>query len=288
MQILVTGGAGFVGSCLIQELAKDPANEICSLDNYFTGTEENHVPGVCYIRGDCRDIATHIKFKPDVVYHFGEYSRVATSFEDYEKVWEYNIAGTHQVLEFCRHQGSKLIYSASSTKFGDGGHNRDCSPYAFHKAQNTDLITNYGRWFGLDYTICYFYNVYGPRQITTGKYATVIGIFEQQYLSGEPLTVVKPGTQARSFTHIDDVVAALMLLRDHGTGDGYCIGTSKNYQISEVAKMFTNSIVYLEERPGERFVASINLDKMGALGWSPKVELETYIKDFKENKNEVK
>jgi len=277
-KILVTGGAGFVGSCLIRELAKDTQNTICSLDNYFTGTKENHIEGVCYVEGDCCEIAKHITFAPDVIYHFGEYSRVATSFEDYNIVWKSNIAGTHAVLEFCKHHNSRLVYSGSSTKFGDNGKNKNCSPYAFHKSQNTDLINNYGDWFGLDYVICYFYNVYGPGQIRDGKYATVIGIFERQAESSEPITIVSPGTQTRSFTHINDIVSALLLLKEGGQGDGYCIGNIKTYEINEVAKMFSNNIVYLEQRPGERLESSIDLSKMQSLGWKPNHSLEEYIK----------
>lgn len=282
-KILVTGGAGFVGSRLIQELVKLEGVEVYSLDNYFTGVKENHVDGATYIEGDSRDIGTHIDFSPDIVYHFGEYSRVSTSFEDYELVWEYNVVGTRSVVEFCKQNKSKLIYSASSTKFGDDGKNKDCSPYAFHKSQNTELINNYGEWFGLDYVICYFYNVYGAGQISAGKYATVVGIFERQYLAKEPQSVVFPGTQARNFTHIEDVVAALVLLKGPSSGDGYCIGTDKSHMIVEVAKMFSEDVVYLDKRVGERYTTSIDLTKMNKLGWKATIELEKYIADFKEN-----
>ncbi|MBT5365335.1 MAG: NAD-dependent epimerase/dehydratase family protein, partial [Phycisphaerae bacterium] len=178
-----------------------------------------------------------------IIYHFGEYSRVSTSFDDYELVWEYNVVGTRSVIEFCKQNKSKLIYSASSTKFGDDGKNKDCSPYAFHKSQNTELINNYGEWFGLDYVICYFYNVYGAGQISVGKYATVVGIFERQYLAKEPQSIVFPGTQTRNFTHIEDVVSALVLLKGPSSGDGYCIGTDKSHMIVEVAKMFSEDVV---------------------------------------------
>ena len=282
-KILVTGGAGFVGSRLIQELVKLKGIDVYSLDNYFTGVKENHVDGATYIEGDCRDIRTHINFSPDIVYHFGEYSRVSTSFEDYELVWQYNVVGTHAVVEFCKQNKSKLIYSASSTKFGDDGKNKDCSPYAFHKSQNTELINNYGEWFGLDYVICYFYNVYGAGQIGAGKYATVVGIFERQYLAKEPQSIVFPGTQARNFTHIDDVVSALMLLKGPSMGDGYSIGTDKSHMIVEVAKMFSEDVVYLDKRVGERYTTSIDLTKMNKLGWKATIELEKYVADFKEN-----
>ncbi len=260
--ILVTGGAGFVGSALIRELVKDTQNQVFSLDNYFTGTEENHIDGAVYIRGDTQHIHSLIRdgAQIDTVYHFGEYSRVSTSHEDRETVWGSNILGTYQVIEFCKRNNCKLIYSASSTKFGDGGENIFQSPYALYKAHNTNLINCYSKWFGLDSTVCYFYNVYGPGQISKGKYATVIGIFERQYLEGEPLTVVFPGTQKRSFTHIDDVVAALLLLPE-ANGDGYAIGTEESHQIIKVAEMFTDNVVYLDERKGERHSSSIDLDK---------------------------
>jgi UDP-glucose 4-epimerase len=282
-KILVTGGAGFVGSNLIKKLLSYDKYEIYSLDNYFTGKEENHVEGVNYLKGDCSDIDLLIGFSPDIVFHFGEYSRVSTSFEDLERVWEYNIGGTFKILNFCKKHNSKLIYSASSTKFGDGGKNKIASPYAFFKSQNVDLINTYAKWYDLEYAICYFYNVYGPGQIKKGKYATVIGIFEDQYLNDVPLTVVKPGTQQRDFTHINDVVNGLYLLMQNGSGDGYCFGTGNSYEINKIAKMFKNDVKYISERKGERTTSSIDFTKSFELGWKPKINLEEYIKSFKEN-----
>ena len=286
--ILVTGGAGFVGAQLIKKLAEDPDNVISCLDNYFTSTKESHISGVTYIEGDTNQIDKLVLNgeEIDTVYHFGEYSRVSTSFEDSDLVWKYNILGTYKVLEFCRKNKCKIIYSASSTKFGDSGENILQSPYALYKAHNTDLISCYSRWFGVESVICYFYNVYGPGQITAGKYATVIGIFERQFANKEPLTVVSPGTQRRSFTHIEDVVDALLLLQ-RASGDGYCIGTEKDYQIIDVAKMFADNVLYLEERAGERKTTSIDLTKMSNLGWAPKHDLENYIYNIKENNNET-
>ena len=222
----------------------------------------------------------------DIIYHFGEYSRVSTSFEDNDLVWKYNVLGTYRVLEFCRNNNCKIIYSASSTKFGDSGKNIFQSPYALYKAHNTNLISCYSEWFDVESVICYFYNVYGPGQITTGKYATFIGIFERQFNNDQPLTVVSPGTQRRSFTHIEDVVEALLILQ-RTSGDGYCIGTEEEYQIIDVAKMFTNNVLYLDERPGERKTTSIDLTKMSNLGWAPKHNLENYIHNIKENNNET-
>jgi len=288
MKILVTGGAGFVGSNLISELKENKEHQIVSLDNYFTGKEQNHVAGVEYIKGDCRDIQNLISFKPDIIFHFGEYSRVSTSFEDLQLVWDYNVAGTFQVLEFCRKNNCKLIYSASSTKFADDGTNRNQSPYAFYKSSNTDLINNYAKWFNIDYSICYFYNVYGNSQIKTGKYATVIGIFEDQYENNKSLTVVKPGYQTRDFTHIDDVVNGLILLIKNGDGDGYCFGTGKKYQMVEVAKMFQKEVEFVKERKGERFESAIDLRKSYKMGWKHKIELNDYINNFiRRKRNEI-
>jgi len=157
--ILVTGGAGFVGSNLIERLLQDPANDVYSLDNYFTGKTENHIPGATYIKGHTKDIATLVTATPDIVFHLGEYARVEQSVEDMPIVWESNKDGTFAVLEFCRKHGAKIVYAGSSTKFGDGGLGRDQSPYAWTKASNTELVRNYGTWYGLTYAITYFYNV---------------------------------------------------------------------------------------------------------------------------------
>ena len=267
MKILVTGGAGFVGSRLIMRLVRDSSLQITSLDNYFTGTKNNHVPGVDYITGDTKDIDKLVNFKPDIVFHFGEYSRISTSFDDIDKVWEYNIKGTYEVLKFCKKNKSKLLYSASSTKFGDGGQNKFASPYAFFKSQNVDLVNTYCDWYSVDYAICYFYNVYGSGQITKGKYATVIGIFENQYIEDKPITVVSPGTQKRDFTHVDDIVNGLILLMSKGSGDGYCFGTGKSYEINKIAKMFKNDVKYIPERKGERQNSSIDFTKSFEMEW---------------------
>lgn len=279
--ILVTGGAGFVGSSLIKSLISQGYKNVYSLDNYFTGHESTHVDGATYIRGDTKDIFERISFSPDVVYHFGEYARVFTSFEDVQLAWKYNCEGTFKVVEFCRRHNSKLIYSASSTKFGNNGENRNESPYAFFKSQNSTLIKNYGDWYNLDYTICYFYNVYGAGQISTGKYATVIGIFEEQYKNNKPLTVVSPGTQKRDFTHVDDITSGLLLLLNKGSGDGYCFGTGSDYSILEVAQMFKDEYILLPSREGERFDSGIDLSKSHDLGWKAQKNIKDYILQFK-------
>lgn len=285
MKILVTGGAGFVGSCLIKELVKSSEVQVYSLDNYFTGKEENHIPGAKYIKGDTSNIFDLVDFSPDIVYHFGEYSRISTSFEDISKVWEYNVSGTRSVIEFCKQNNSKLIYSASSTKFGDGGDNAHASPYAFYKSVNSDLIKNYASWFGLKYAICYFYNVYGAGQISKGKYATVIGIFEEKFKNDQPLTVTHPGCQERDFTHISDIVRGLILLKDSKVqGDGYCFGTGDSYKIIDVAKMFGSKYVFIPPRLGERTQTSIDLSKSESIGWVSKISLKDYIAEIRDEK----
>ena len=236
-KVLVTGGAGFVGSHLCDSLLKK-GYQVTSLDNYFTGKVTNHIKGVEYIKGDTKDINKLIKFEPDYIYHLGEYSRVEQSFEDIEIVYEYNKIGTFNVLEFVRKTGAKLIYAGSSTKFGDGGLGRSQSPYAWTKASNTELVINYGHWFNIPYAITYFYNVYGPREIATGKYATLIALFKEKMKNNEPLTVVSPGTQKRNFTHIDDIINGLVLIGEHGYGDEFGIGNEESFSILEVAEMF--------------------------------------------------
>lgn len=278
-KILVTGGAGFVGSHLCERLAK--SNEVYSLDNYFTGSKKNHVENVQYIEGGTIDIDKLIDFKPDIIYHLGEYSRVEQSFDDIKKVLEFNKFGTFSVLEFVRKHKCKLLYAGSSTKFGDEGTNANASPYAWSKSSNTQLVKNYGEWFGIDYAITYFYNVYGPREIQTGKYATLIALFKEKMKNGEPLSIVSPGTQVRNFTYIDDTIDALILIGENGHGDEYGIGNPQGYTILEVAKMFGGKIEMLHERKGNRMIASVVSDKTRALGWEPKVNLKEYINEQK-------
>ena len=282
-KILVTGGAGFVGSHLCERLSKNENYDVYSLDNYFTGSENNHVPNVTYIKGDTKDIATLVTFNPDMVYHLGEYSRVEQSFDDIEKVWEYNKDGIFAVLEFVRKAGCKILYAGSSTKFGDGGLGRTASPYAWTKATNTELVQNYGTWFNVPYAITYFYNVYGPREIQTGKYATLIALFKEKMKNNEILTVVSPGTQKRNFTHIDDTIDALILVGENGFGDEFGIGSGEAFSILEVAQMYGGTIEMLPERRGNRMVAEVVSDKTRALGWAPKRKLAEYIEECRVN-----
>jgi len=273
--ILVTGGAGFIGSNLCKRLVQE-GHRVVSLDNYFTGSRENHVPGVEYREGHTKDIEKHIPETPDLIYHLGEYSRVEKSLEEPALVWDLNKAGTFGVVEFWRKRGGKLIYAGSSTKFGDGGLGRMQSPYAWTKASNTELVQNYGTWYGLPYAITYFYNVYGPGE-RAGTYGTVIEIFRQKRLAGEPLMVTSPGTQKRNFTHVDDIVEGLVLVGTEGAGDDFGIGNEQSYSILEVAQMFGGEIVMKPVSPGNRMSADIDTSKTRSLGWSPKKNLAEYV-----------
>jgi UDP-glucose 4-epimerase len=273
--ILVTGGAGFVGGRLCERLAAGGA-KVISLDNYFTGRRETHVAGVDYRDGHTRDIAAMVPETPDLVFHLGEYSRVEKSFEEPATVWDLNKAGTFGVLEFCRQRGVKLVYAGSSTKFANGGLGRDQSPYAWTKASNTELVRNYGDWFGLRYAISYFYNVYGPGE-RADAYGTLIEIFRQRYLAGEPLTVVAPGTQQRIFTHVDDIVDGLELIGEGGEGDEFGLGADESFSVLDVAQMFGAPVQMLPERAGNRMSAWLNVAKSQSLGWKARRKLTDYI-----------
>ena len=282
-KILVTGGAGFVGSHLCERLSKDQNNDVYSLDNYFTGIEENHVENVTYIKGATSDISQLVKFYPDMVYHLGEYSRVEQSFKDIDKVWRFNKDGMFSVLEFVRKAGCKILYAGSSTKFGDGGLGRSASPYAWTKASNTELVENYGAWFNVPYAITYFYNVYGPREIQTGKYATLIALFKEKMKNNEPLPIVNPGTQKRNFTHIDDIIQGLILVGENGFGDEFGIGSPEAYSINEIAELFDGRVEMLPERRGNRMTADVISSKTKLLGWSPTKTIKDYIDSCRKN-----
>ncbi len=265
-KILVTGGAGFVGSHLCEKLAQNSNYEVYSLDNYFTGSKANHVAHVTYIEGLTADIDKLVPFAPD---------------DDIEKVWKFNKDGIFAVLEFVRKAGCKILYAGSSTKFGDGGLGRSASPYAWTKATNTELVMNYGAWFNVPYAITYFYNVYGPREIQTGKYATLIALFKEKMKNKEPLTIVSPGAQKRNFTHIDDIINGLILVGENGYGDEFGIGSPEAYSIKEIAEMFGGKIEMLPERKGNRMTADVISAKTEALGWKPTRNIQTYIEEMR-------
>lgn len=277
--ILVTGGAGFIGSHLCARLVKE-GHEVISLDNYFTGSKENHVLGVEYREGHTKDIEKHILETPDLIYHLGEYARVEQSLEEPALVWDLNVIGTFNVLEFWRAKKCKLVYAGSSTKFGDGGLARVATPYAWTKAANTELVKNYSEWYGLPFAITYFYNVYGPGE-RAGRYGTVVEIFRQKMEKGEPLTVEEPGTQKRNFTHIDDIIEGLILVGEKGEGEEFGLGCPDTYSIIELAKMFGGEIKMIPSRRGNRTDSVLDITKSRAIGWEPHRKLPEYIAEVK-------
>ena len=287
--VLVTGGAGLIGPSLIELLL--PKYRVVSLDNYFIGSEKNHIEGAQYLRGETKDIESLLgQESPVVIYHLGEYSRVEQSFTDLPLVWESNVHGAFCVFEYWRKrgllgEGCKLVYAGSSTKFADGGLGRDQSPYAWMKASNTELVRNYGNWFSLPYAITYFYNAYGPRELSEGPYASVMGIFKRKYWAGEPITVVAPGTQKRNFTHVEDIARGLLAVGEKGQGDEYGIGSPESYSVLEIAKMFTDNIEMLPERPGNRMESIVDTTRIEKeFGWKPQHTVREYIESLKAQK----
>lgn len=279
--ILVTGGAGHVGSHIIEELVANKSNRVISLDNYFNGSETNHISGAEYRRGHTRDLQVLIPETPDIVYHLGEYARIAPSIKEVAQVFDMNIVGTFAVAEFCRiRKVQKLVYAASSTRFAIEGDGRHQSPYAFTKAVNVDLFCNYGRWYGLPYTICYFYNAYGPRERGDSEYATLIARFEQAHLNNQPLTVVKPGTQQRNFTYVKDLARGIILTGEKGSGDGYTLANRKSYSILEIANAFGGRIEMIDGDPGRAGSGDAPSRTRDELGWDTTVDVMDYIREF--------
>lgn len=286
--ILVTGGAGFIGSHLIEALVQDKNNQVISLDNYFSGSKDNHIAGAQYKKGHTKDINKHIKEKPDIIYHLGEYSRVAASLEEPNLVWDLNVAGTLGVLEFWRERKCKLVYAGSSTKFSqssDGNiEGKDLAPYTWAKAANSELVQNYSRWYDLNYSTVYFYNVYGPRE-RAGQfdqaYGTVIETFKQCYLRGKPCEVHEPGTQTRAFTHVTDTVSGIILAGEKGNRAEYGICAQEVYSLLDVAEMFGCSVKMLPATKTSRSSGAIDSAQIKALGWRQSKKLIDYIESIK-------
>jgi UDP-glucose 4-epimerase len=290
-KILITGGAGFIGSHLAQRLVSE-GHSVVSLDNYFTGSVDNHVFGVIYIQGSTENISTVLfNYTFDYVFHLGEYSRVEQSFEDIDLVWKFNKLGTYEVLKYVKKIGAKLIYAGSSTKYADRHEGYVPSPYTWSKESNTEFVKQYCEWSGIDYAITYFYNVYGKREIKTGKYATLIAKFKESMSKGEALTIVSPGTQERNFTHVNDIVNAIVLIAQYGQGDEYGIGNPTAYTVLDVASMFAargagsvpKTLRMLDARKGNRMSAKVMTEKTKMLGWLPQLELNKYIEDLRKN-----
>ena len=287
--IVVTGGAGFVGGNLIEKLLRDTKYKIISIDNYSSGSAKNHFKNrrVRYIKDSTSNISKTLKkykSKIHTIFHFGEFSRIYQSFLKMDECIKSNSIGTHAVFNFCLSNKIKLVYSATSASIGNKGKDKNLSPYAFTKAKNLEMLENLKNWFNFKYEILYFYNVYGPKQISVGPMATVIGIFENQYKTNKPLTVVKPGNQSRRFTHINDTVNACFYAWKKNKCRHYSISTKKSYTILEVARMFNTKIKFLAPRKGERYASALtnmNLsNKVYKIYGS--IRLYDYIKNVRE------
>ena len=289
--IIVTGGAGFVGSNLISYLLKKTKFKILSLDNYSSGFKKNHIKNkrVSYMKANTKDIFSLVKNpkKIKAVFHFGEFARIYQSFINMNECIDSNTVGTNSIFNFCLKNKIKLIYSATSASLGNKGKDKNLSPYAFTKAKNLELLENLKKWFNFRFEVIYFYNVYGPKQISKGKMSTVIGIFEEAYNNKKPLPVVSPGTQTRRFTHIDDTIRVCYLAWRKNLSRHYTISSKNSYSIIEVAKMFKSKIKYLKKRPGERYASALTKMNLSnkVYRYFGKIKLKDYINNFLINKS---
>ena len=284
--IVVTGGAGFVGSNLINLLIKKTKFNLISIDNYSSGLKKNHIKSnrVKYIKGETKNIFQLLKKPKKIVsiFHFGEFARIYQSFLKMNECISSNTVGSNEVFNFCLKNKIKLIYSATSASLGNRGNDKNLSPYAFTKSKNLELLENLKKWFKFRYEVIYFYNVYGPNQICEGKMATVIGIFENCYKKNKPLPVVRPGNQTRRFTHINDTVEICYMAWRKNLCRHYSIANHKTYSVLEVAKMFKSKIKFLSKRPGERYASALtNMNLSNKVyKYFGKINLKAYIENF--------
>ena len=284
--IIVTGGAGFVGTNLIKLLLKKTKYKIVSLDDYSSGTKLNHIrsPRLKYIKGKTVNISKLIRNNRRInsVFHFGEFARIYQSFVKMNECIDSNSVGSNVVFNFCLKNKIKLIYSATSASLGNKGNDKNLSPYAFSKAKNLELLENLKKWFNFKYEVIYFYNVYGPHQISKGQMSTVIGIFEDHFKRGKPLPVVRPGTQTRRFTHIDDTIQVCFIAWKKNLCRHYSIANKKSYSLIDVAKMFNSKIKFLPKRPGERYASALTNKNLSNRmhKYFGKIRLKDYINNF--------
>ena len=284
--IVITGGAGFVGTNLIKLLLKRTGYKIYSIDNYSSGSKKNHIKNtrVKYIKGNTINISKIIKNPKNIetIFHFGEFARIYQSFLNMNECIESNTAGSNAVFNFCLNNKVKLIYSATSASLGNKGNDKNLSPYAFTKTKNLEILENFKKWFKFKYEVIYFYNVYGPSQICKGRMATVIGIFEEHFNNKKPRPVVRPGTQTRRFTHINDTVETCYLAWKKNLCKHYSITNRKSYSLLEVAKMFNSKIKYLPKRAGERYVSALITKNLSNKIYKHygKINLKNYIEEF--------